>query len=84
MSRFDVHKTEAYVASAFSYHGEIPFLYREFRPTEKAEPDPIKEPGGFKVVRNPVCHPHIIPRLTSQTNRSAVDFFVIKSSFKRC
>lgn len=52
MGRFDVHKTEEYVTSAFSYHREIPFLYRTFQPTEEVEPDLKKEPGGYKVV----CH----------------------------
>jgi hypothetical protein len=50
MKRFDVHKTEAYVASAFSYHGEVPFIYRVFQPTDTVEPDLEREPGGFKVV----------------------------------
>ena len=54
MGRFNIHETEEYVGSAFSYHGEVPFLYRNFRPTEEVEPDPQKEPGGFKVVRSPV------------------------------
>ena len=50
MKRFDIHETVTYVTSAFSYHGEIPFLYREFRPTDKLEPSRKREPGGFKVV----------------------------------
>ena len=50
MKHFDIHETEAYVASTFSYHGEIPFLYRTFKPTTEPELDLKKERGGYKVV----------------------------------
>ena len=62
MNRFDVDGAEAYVLSAFSYHGEIPFLYRKFEPTAKVEPDPKKERGGFKVVSG--CSSLLSARLT--------------------
>jgi len=50
MNRFDTDEIETYIASAFSYHGEIPFLYQMFQRTTKVEPDPAKERGGYKVV----------------------------------
>jgi len=50
LKRFDMRETEEYVASAFSYHGEIPFLYRTFEVTGEVEPDHKKERGGYKVV----------------------------------
>lgn len=50
MKHFNVDETEQYVTSAFSYHGEIPFLYHTFQPTEKVEPNLKKEPSGFKVI----------------------------------
>lgn len=61
LKKFDAHETEAYVESAFSYHGEVPFLHRIFRPTDTAEPDPRREPGGFKVVRNLSTYLSAIP-----------------------
>ena len=50
LKRFDIEETEAYVASAFSYHGEVPFLYRTFKRTDMKVLDLKKEPGGYKVV----------------------------------
>jgi hypothetical protein len=69
MKQFDVHKTEAYIASAFSYHGEIPFLYRVFQPTEIVEPDLEREPSRFKVVSNSVPLSVQSPPVTGQQTR---------------
>ena len=50
MGQFNMDEAEAYVASAFNYYGEVPFLYRTFEPTDEVEPDLTKERGGYKVV----------------------------------
>jgi len=82
MKRFNIHETQAYVASAFSYHGEVPFLYRTFRLTENVEPDLKKEAGGFKVVRDPILYSIGFSYLTA--DRSVTDFSSIKLSSRRC
>jgi len=82
MTRFNIHEIAEYVASAFSYHGEIPFLYCTFRLTDKVEPDLKKEAGGIKVVHSPILYSIGSPYLTA--DRSAVDFFGIKLSSRRC
>lgn len=71
MKRFDVDETRDYIASAFSYCGEIPFLYQTFKITSEVEPDLKKEPGGYKVVSassvfpsDPIPHSPIDPSWT--------------------
>jgi hypothetical protein len=82
MKRFNIHDTVAYVASAFSYHGEIPFLYCTFKITDDAELDLKKEAGGFKVVRSIVSRSRGFPNLPA--DRSVVDFSGIKLSSRQC
>lgn len=82
MGCFNVHKAKAYIMLAFSYHGEVPFLYRKFQLTDDAEPDCTKEPGGFKVVHSSALSSigsHHLP-----INRSVIDFFGIKLSSRQC
>ena len=43
----DLECIEAYVKSGLIYHGEIPFLYCVFKPSDVPSP---KEKGGYKVV----------------------------------
>ena len=47
LTRYTQDQTESYVRSAVMYHGEIPFLYRVFKPTNVSAK---KEKGGYKVV----------------------------------
>ena len=75
MKHFNIHEMEAYIASAFSYHGEIPFLYRVFQPTDVAELNPKQEPGGFKVVHYLVEFSMRPPYLPN--HRPVMDFFGI-------
>lgn len=77
MNQFnDIDEAEAYVASAFNYHGEVPFLYRTFKPTDEVEPDLMKERGGYKVVSSFVS---ILPSLVTLTvHRSVMAFSNIK------
>lgn len=78
MNQFDVDKAEAYVASAFNYHGEIPFLYGTFKPTNEVEPDLEKEPGGFKVVCCCVLMPSVSLTVLI-VFRFVMDFSAMKS-----
>ena len=82
MKSFDVHGTNAYVASAFSYHREVPFLYCKFQPTGDVEPDLKKEPGGFRVVRSLILFS--VSPLYLPANRSAAGSFGIQLSSRRC
>ena len=41
---------EAYIKAGLFYYGEIPFLYRVFKPTDVPS---LKEKGKYKVVSNP-------------------------------
>ena len=43
----DAERVEAYVRAGLIYHGEIPFLYRVFEPSDVPSP---REKGGYKVV----------------------------------
>ena len=43
----DPERVEEYVRSGLLYHGEIPFLYRVFEPSDVPS---SKEKGGYKVV----------------------------------
>ena len=81
LGKFGVHKTHEYVESAFSYYGEIPFLYRTFEVTDTKEPDLKKEPGGFKVVSDLI--PFSKGSAYSLADRSAVDFSGTKPSSRR-
>jgi hypothetical protein len=81
MNRFDVDEVEAYVASAFNYHGEIPFLYSTFKPTDKVEPDRKKEPGGFKVVR--CCILGLLSLTEPIVSRFVKDSSAMKSSSRQ-
>jgi hypothetical protein len=47
LSRYTPDQTEDYVQKAFVYYGEVPFLYRVFKPTDVRA---RKEKGGYKVV----------------------------------
>ena len=42
-------RVEEYVKAGLIYYGEIPFLYRVFKPTDVTAPK-SKERGGYKVV----------------------------------
>ena len=60
LTRYTQDETEDYVRSALVYHGEVPFLYRVFDPTDIPA---TKEKGKYKVVsvlRSPqlIQHPH--------------------------
>ena len=64
MKGFNTDDTEEYVAWAFSYHGEIPFLYQTFNITNEVEPDLKKELGGYKVVSSSHVSPsNLLPHL---------------------
>lgn len=82
MRRFSVNEAEAHVEFAFNYHGEVPFLYRTFKPTDKVEPDLKKEPGGYKVISRPI--PILFSLTTLIFCRSVVDFSAITSFCRRC
>ena len=47
LSRYTQENTEKYIRLGLLYHGEIPFLYRVFDPTDVPS---AKEKGGYKVV----------------------------------
>ena len=81
LGKFSVHKTDEYVQSAFSYHGEIPFLYHTFKVTDTKEPDLKKEPGGFKVVSDLIPFSKRSAYLLA--DRSAMDFSSTKPSSGR-
>ena len=60
LARYTQDKTRKHVQSALIYHGEVPFLYRVFEPTNVCAG---KEKGGYKVVsvfRRPflIQYPH--------------------------
>ena len=58
----DPERIEAYVKSGLIYHGEIPFLYRVFEPSDVPSP---KEKGGYKVVSRYPSLPTERPRTHS-------------------
>ena len=69
LARYTQDQTESYVQSAVMYHGEIPFLYRVFEPTDI----PVKtEKGGYKVVS--ARHPPWFARCPHYHRRGTVFF----------
>lgn len=55
LTRYTQDEIEEYVQSALVYHGEVPFLYRVFNPTNVSAK---KEKGGYKVVSAPCPSRH--------------------------
>jgi len=47
--KYEPEQIEEYVRAGLIYYGEIPFLYRVFKPTDVPAPR-SKERGGYKVV----------------------------------
>lgn len=70
LTRYTQDQTESYVQSAVMYHGEVPFLYRVFLPTDIPA---VEEKGGYKVVSaldppESTRHPHYRRRGTAFFN----------------
>lgn len=73
----DPERVEEYVRSGMLYHGEIPFLYRAFLPSDVPC---SKEKGGYKVVskcirlftEQPGAHSPRLAADLSRTNRSSI------------
>ena len=49
LKKYGPERIEEYVKAGMIYYGEIPFLYRVFKPTDVPAPK-SKERGGYKVV----------------------------------